>query len=191
MSDDHGAGESDGAPTLGDLLDDLDALHEAVDDPAERARVREAIETARSVEEPAVFGRTIVGFDGADAAEAALGALVFGIPMVVEGGTLEVGAFIAVHPLYHLVTVLSGLALVASILYVADFQDVRVAHWYFGVVPRRFAGVVGVSAVAAVVLMTVWGRIDWGTPLLASAQTSVAFVPMAIGAALGDILPGN
>jgi len=177
-------------PTLGDLLDDLDGLRETVDDPSEAARVEAVIETARSVEEPAVFGPTVIGFDRSDVAEAALGALIFGIPMIVEGGTLEVGAFVASHPVFLVGTLLAGLAVVASILYVADFQDVRVAKWYFGVVPRRFAGVIGISFLAALVLMTAWGRVDWAAPLLAFAQVSVAFVPMAIGAALGDILPG-
>jgi uncharacterized membrane protein len=177
-------------PTLGDLLDDLDSLRETVDDPSETAQVEAVIETARAVEEPAVFGRTVIGFGRSDVAEACLGALVFGIPMIVEGGTLEVGSFVATRPAYLVGTLLGGLAVVASILYVADFQDVRVAKWYFGVIPRRFAGVVGASFLAAVVLMTAWGRVDWAAPLLAFGQVSVAFVPMSIGAALGDILPG-
>jgi len=177
-------------PTLGDLLDDLDELEDTVDDPDERERVREAIETAESVEEPAVFGRTVVGFDSGDAAESLLGALVFGIPMLVEGGTLEVGDFLAAHPPFLLATLVVGLGVVASIIYIADFQDVRVAKWYFGIVPRRFAGVIGVSFLTAVFLMTLWGRVDWATPLVAFSQVVVAFVPMSVGAALGDLLPG-
>ncbi|WP_246983188.1 DUF2391 family protein [Halorientalis marina] len=177
-------------PTLGDLLDDLDELEDTVDDPDERERVREAIETAQSVEEPAVFGRTVVGFDSGDAAESLLGALVFGIPMLVEGGTLEVGEFLATRPLFLLATLVGGLGVVASIIYIADFQDVRVAKWYLGVIPRRFAGVIGVSLLTALVMMTLWGRVDWAAPTVALSQVIVAFVPMAVGAALGDLLPG-
>jgi hypothetical protein len=45
-----------------------------------------------------VFGRIVYGFDRSDIAEDALGALVFGIPMAVEGGTQEVGSFVAAKP---------------------------------------------------------------------------------------------
>jgi hypothetical protein len=45
--------------------------------------------------------------------------------------------------------------------------------------------------VTALVMMTVWGRVSWSEPWLAFCTVSVAFVPMAIGAALGDILPGS
>jgi hypothetical protein len=38
--------------------------------------------------------------------------------------------------------------------------------------------------------MTAWGRVEWAQPWLAVCQISVAWVPMAIGAALGDLLPG-
>jgi hypothetical protein len=40
-------------------------------------------------------------------------------------------------------------------------------------------------------MMTVWGRVDWTDPWLALCQTSVTFSAMALGAALGDILPGS
>jgi hypothetical protein len=39
--------------------------------------------------------------------------------------------------------------------------------------------------------MTAWGRVDWAAPELAVATIVVAWMPMAIGAALGDILPGT
>jgi uncharacterized membrane protein len=187
MSD---APEDERPPTLGDLLDELQALRDIADSTDQEDRLDEVIQTAKSVEEPAVFGRTVIGFDRSDVAEALLGALVFGIPMIVEGGTLEVGTFVASQPLFLVATLLAGLGVVASIIYVADFQDVRVAKWYLGFIPRRFAGVIAVSFLTALVLMTGWGRVDWADPVLAFAQVSVAFVPMGIGAALGDLLPG-
>ena len=181
---------SDDAPTMGDLLDELDALEDTVDSEAERARVKEIIETAHDVEEPAVFGRLVVGFDRADAAEALLGAVLFGIPMLVEGGTLEVGAFVATQPIYLVGTLLFALGMTVGILYVAEFQDVRVYEPILGVVPRRLLGVVAIAFLTALALMTAWGRVDWARPWLAFCQVAVAFVPMVIGAALGDILPG-
>lgn len=182
--------DPDDAPTMGDLLDELDALQESVDSTRERERVQAVIETAHDVEEPAVFGRLVVGFDRADAAEALLGSVLFGIPMMVEGGTLEVGTFVASHPLYLLGTLLFAVGMTVGILYVAEFQDVRVYKPLFGVVPRRLARVVTISFLTALGLMTGWGRVDWATPWLALNQSVIAFVPMVIGAALGDILPG-
>jgi len=174
------------------LLAEFDALAETVDSPAERERVRAARRAAVvAAREAGVFGRVIRGFDRADLAEAFLGAVLFGVPMFVEGGTNEVGHHLAAHPLSLVGTVAGAVGLVIGILYVADIQDVRIHEPLFGVVPRRLVGVLGVSAVTAVVVMTAWGRVDWATPVLAVADVTVAFVPMSVGAALGDILPGS
>ncbi len=181
----------DEPPTLGDLLDELDEYEASLTDPARRQRIQEIIETATEIEEPAVFGRTIVGFDRADLMEAMLGALLFGIPMMVEGGTQEVGAFVATRPIYLVGTLAFAVATTVGILYVAEFQDVRIYKPILGFVPRRLLGVVGVSLVLSLVMSTAWGRVEWAEPWLAFCTCVVAFVPMAIGAALGDILPGS
>jgi uncharacterized membrane protein len=198
MTDDtRGVDEPDGTsdpespPDMGDLFDELQALEEVVDTPEERERVRETMETLMRVERRS-FGRVISGFDRADAAEALLGSLLFGIPMFVEGGTGEVGAFVATHPLYFVGTVGFAVLTVVGILYVADIQDVRVRNPIFGLVPRKLLGVVLVAAVTAAVMMTAWGRVDWAAePWVSVCDVTVAFFPMAIGAALGDILPGS
>lgn len=176
-------------PRMADLFDELQELEETVDSPEERAQVRETMRMAMEVQQPGVFGRIVKGFDTDDAAQALLGALLFGIPMFVEGGTFEVGAFIETHPVYLLATHLFALGLVIGILYVADIQDVRIQNPIFGVIPRRLVGVIGISLGTALVMMTVWGRIDWADPWLAFCQASVAYVPMSIGASLGDIIP--
>ena len=198
MTDDtRGVDEPDGTsdpespPDMGDLFDELQALEEVVDTPEERERVRETMETLMRVERRS-FGRVISGFDRADAAEALLGSLLFGIPMFVEGGTGEVGAFVATHPLYFVGTLAFAVLTVVGILYVADIQDVRVRNPIFGLVPRKLLGVVLVAAVTAAVMMTAWGRVDWAAePWVSVCDVTVAFFPMAIGAALGDILPGS
>jgi len=178
-------------PDMGDLVDELTALEESVDSHAEREQVRETIRMALAVDDSGgVFGQVVSGFDRSDAAESLLGALLFGIPMFVEGGTQEVGGFLSSHPLYFVATVVLTVGLVVGILYIADFQDVRVHNPFFGLIPRKLAGVIGISSLTAVFMMTAWGRVEWGDPLLAASQTAVAFVPMAIGAALGDLLPG-
>ena len=143
-------------PDVVDLIDELEELAEDVGSPELQTRVAETIETARGLSQPGMFGRVVRGFDRADLAEAFVGSLVFGIPMIIEGGTLEVGAFIATRPVYYVGTLLLGVAFCTSF-----------------------------------VLMTAWGRVDWSAPTVAFAQICVVFVGMAIGAALGDILPGS
>ena len=177
------------------LFDRLEELESLVDSEAEREQVRETMRSAADAQDPAVFGRVIWGFDREDFAEAVLGSLLFGIPMAVESGTVDAGLHIARHPLSFVGTVATAIAVVVGILYVADFQDVRVAHRIFGVVPRRLAGVTLTAFASSVGLLTAWGIVEWsGDPAVvweSLAVCSVAFVPMAIGAALGDILPGS
>lgn len=176
---------------MGDLFDELEELEEMVDDPEERAQVREAMQAASEAQRDVVFGRVVWGFDRADLSEAVLGALLFGIPMAVEGGTNEAGEYLAQHPLFFAGTVFATVALVIGIIYVADIQDVRVRDPILGFVPRRLVGVLGTSFVMSVFLLTAWGRIDWSEPWIALSTCVVALLPMAIGAALGDILPGS
>lgn len=190
-ADEDDAAVDDDAPDMGDLFDDLQAIADAVDDPEERERVEAAMRTATAVEPPPVFGRVVRGFDRGDVAETVLGSALFGIPMLVEGGTGEVGAFLATHPASVVGTLAFTVAVVVGILYVSDIQDVRVTNRLLGVVPYRLVGVLGVSLAFAAVSMTAWGRVDWTDPALALATIAVAWVPMAIGAALGDILPGT
>lgn len=178
-------------PSMGDLVSELHELADLVDDPDERKQVNEAIELARDVERPGVFGKVIRGYDRADAAEAFLGSLLLGIPMFVEGGTGEVGEALVATPALLVGTFLGTLATVYGIVFVADIQDVRVVNPLFGVLPRRLVGVMGISHLTAAAVMTAWGRVAWVDPLLAIAQVVVAAVPMAIGAALSDLLPGT
>ncbi|WP_254280273.1 TIGR02587 family membrane protein [Haloarcula marina] len=193
--DDHT--EADGSG-ISELFDELEELADLVDSPEERKQVREAMRAATEAQDddPVVFGRVVWGFDREDLAEAALGSLLFGIPMAVESGTIDAGRYIAQHPLYLLGTLATAVVMVVGILYVADFQDVRVASRLFGLVPRRLAGVTLTAYVVSVALLTGWGVVAW--PVTDPAVfwqsfcvCSVAFVPMAIGAALGDILPGS
>lgn len=172
------------------VVDELTELKAEVEDPVVRARLKEAIALATELQPPG-FGNVIYGFDRTDASEAFLGAVLFGVPMFVEGGTGEVGSYVATHPGYFVGTLVGAVGLVIGLLYVADFQDVRVANPILGIVPRRLVGVLSISFLTALVVMTAWGRVDWATPWVALCTVSVAFVPMSIGAALGDILPGT
>lgn len=173
------------------LLDELEELEAAVEGHEAKSRVRESMRLARRIDSDGAFGQVIKGFDRHDAAEALVGSVVFGIPMVIEGGTLEAGEFVATHPLYFLATIAFGISLVVGLLYVAEVQDVRVVNPLFGLLPRRLVGVLLIAALTATAMMTAWGRVDWASPWLATSQIVVCFVGMAVGAALGDILPGS
>ncbi|MDY6817215.1 MAG: DUF2391 domain-containing protein [Halobacteriales archaeon] len=188
---DRGQPEHEEPVDMQDLVAELEELAETAPTAARREEIEMMIEIAYQIQPTGTFGRLIRGFDRADMAEAFLGSVVFGIPMIIEGGSLEVGAFIATHPIYMISTLLLGVATVIGLLYVADIQHVVVHRPFFGVIPRRLVGVLGISFGTAFVLMTGWGRVDWSTPWIAFSQILFVFVGMAIGAALGDILPGS
>ncbi|AHG04211.1 hypothetical protein HALDL1_11845 [Halobacterium sp. DL1] len=184
--------DEDDPPDMSDLFDELEDLDEIVDEPDAQARLDAVKELAGEMQdEGRTFGQVIYGFDRHDTAEAALGSLLFGIPMAVEGGTNEAGAFVAEHVLNLAGSLVATVLIVYGVLYIARFQDVRVSDPFFGFVPRRLVGVLGVSTVTATLLLTGWGRVDWADPWVAVCTVAVAFAPMAIGAALGDILPGS
>lgn len=185
----HDDGDDD-PPDFADLYDELAALEDVVDDPEERERVRDAMATAVEAQPSGPFGRVVYGFTTRDAAQSLMGAAVFGFPMLVEDGTRDIGRFLAGQPPLLIGTALAGLALVIGILYVADIQAVRIHRPILGVIPRKLLGVVAVSLFVAVVGMLAWGRVDPDTPRVAIGQILTAWVPMGVGAALGDIVPG-
>lgn len=188
MSDRSRGDAGDPDPSIDDAMAELEELEDMVDSRAEQRQVREAMQTLRRAR-PRTFGRLRDDFGLRDAGEALVGSFVFGLAMLVEEGTLEIGAYIATRPLYVGLTALFGLALVLGILRAVEFEKVE-SDLLFGLVPVRLLGVLFIAAATAVILMTVWGRVDWSTPRVAASQTLVTAVVMAVGAALGDILPG-
>lgn len=176
-------------PDLDDAMAELEELADLVDRPAEREQVREAMDTLERAR-PRPLGRLRGAFDLRDAGEALVGSFVFGIPMIVEEGTREVGQYIASRPLFLALTVLLGFALVLGILRAVEFEKVE-ADLLFGTVPLRLLGILAIAVGLAAALMTAWGRVDWGDPVVAASQVLVTAMVMAIGAALGDILPGT
>jgi len=175
---------------VSDLYDQLRALEAVADTPEQRERARRARQSAADLQ-PQPFGNVVAGFDRADLAEASLGALVFGVPLFMDDTTVALGTYLARHPFSLAVTLLGTVALVAGILYVADIQDVRIENPLFGVVPLRMAAVLAVSWAMAAALLALWGNLLTGDPTVALGQVAAAGLPTAIGAALGDILPGS
>ncbi|WP_436927197.1 hypothetical protein [Halosimplex amylolyticum] len=180
--------DPDEEPDIDDVLDDLEVLEEMVDSREEREQVREAMRTARRAGRPRVLGRIRDSFDLRDAGEAVVGAFVFGVPMIVEGGTLEIGESIAGSVPELAVTALFGLVVALGILYAARFEEVE-SDLLFGVLPRRLLGILAIAGAMSVGLMTVWSRVDWSEPDVAFAQCLVTAVVMVVGASLGDVLP--
>lgn len=191
--DDDGSGggatsDSPPDPDMADVLDDLADLEEAVDSPEEREQVREAMRTARRASRPRPIGRIRDSFGTRDLGEALVGSFIFGMPMIVEGGTNEVGEHIADSVVLIGATAAFGLLLVLGILWAAEFEKVE-SDFVLGVVPVRLIGILAVAVTTALVLMTMWGRVDWGDPWVAGSQTLVTAIVMAVGASLGDVLP--
>ncbi|MCU4926562.1 TIGR02587 family membrane protein [Halobacteria archaeon AArc-dxtr1] len=184
-TDERGTGDVDA------LLEQLDTLAETVDDPEERREVRKSMRLASRIGTNGVVSRVITEFTRKDKAEAFIGSVLVGLPLLVEDGVLDIGAFLADRPAFFLANAGLTVALVVGILYVADFRDVRVSRPYFGVVPRRPVWVLGIAVATAGAMMTLWGRVSWEEPWLAVCQVSVIATGMAVGGSLGDILPGE
>lgn len=188
MSQSAGTAATDGEPGIEDAMEELEELESIVDTDAELEQVRETMHVLRRVRRPRPFGRLTGRFDLRDAGEALVGSFLLGIPMVVEDGTLTIGAYLARHGLYFAATVAFGLAVVVGILYAAEFEKVE-EDLLLGVVPRRLVGILVVAGGTAALLMTIWGRVDWADPWVATGQTTVAAIVMAVGASIGDVLP--
>jgi uncharacterized membrane protein len=171
-----------------DVIEDLEDLERMVDDDDEREHVREARRAAEEAREPGVLGRFRRGFGLRDAGEAVIGGFVFGVPMIVEDGTYEVGRYIANDPPSLLITILFGGSLILGILHAGGFEQVKEDR-LFGLVPLRLVGILGISVGLAVGLLTIWGQIDWSDPVVAGSQTAVVAIAMGVGGSVGDILP--
>ena len=177
----------DDDPDMEDVFEQLDVLAETVDTEREREQVRETRRTLREAQQRGAIGRLQSTFDFRDAGEALLGSFLFGIPMIVEDGTLTAGRHIAGSPLAFATTLVLGLGLVFGIFHAVKFERIS-GDFLFGVVPLRLLGILTISGSLALVLLTLWGRVAWTEPYVASGQLAVTAIVMAVGASLGDIL---
>lgn len=117
-----------------------------------------------------------------------MGSFVFGMPMIVEDGALEIGRFIASRPLFLFLTTPLGVALVFGVLHAGEFERV-VEDRLFGVVPLRLVGIISIAGVMSLTLMTIWGRVSWSDSMVAGSQTLLIRIVIGVGASFGDILP--
>ena len=183
-------------PDVSDLLTELAALEETVDEGHERAKVRQTIDLVERMPGSQAFTRRVSKYTTRDIAESFVGSILISLPLLVEDGVYDIGDhFLAVTvvgvPVFLLANVAFIVLLSAGLLYYADFRNVDVQR-ILGIVPRRLLGVLAVSLITATTLMTMWGRVEgWEDPAVAFARISVIWTAAAFGAALGDILPGE
>lgn len=180
----------DRQPDLDDVFEELEQLAELVDSPDEQEQVIETMRTLRRSRSRRLVGRLRDTFDTRDVGEALVGSFIFGIPMVVEGGTLEVGEYLGAQPLLLLLTLAFGGALVYGIMHAAEFDRIE-EDKLFGLVSIRLVTIPLLATVMGFGLMTIWGRAEWATPMVAVGQCVFTSIVMAVGASLGDVLPGT
>lgn len=190
----HGPAE----PDIDDLLAKLDALSDTVDEGHEREKVRQTISLVERMPGSAAFAERITKYTSRDLAESFVGAVLFALPLLVEGGVFEIAAWFATVtvagvPVLLLAHVGFVFVAVAGLLYFADFRQIAIRHPILGVIPRRYAGVLLVSLTTSTVMLLFWGRLHEGDPttLERLGRIAVVWAAAAFGAGLGDILPGE
>ena len=185
-------------PDIDDLLAELDALSDAVDEPHEREKVRQTISIVERLPGSGVLAERITKYTSRDLAESFVGAVLFALPLLVEGGVFEIAAWFAATTVAGVPVLLIGhvgfiFLATAGLLYFADFRQITIRHPILGVIPRRYAGVLLVSLTTSAAMLLFWGRLHEGDPtaLERVARIAVVWAAAAFGAGLGDILPGE
>lgn len=190
--------ESDSEPpmdeyNLNDVFDQLRDLEQTVTSSEERREVRR---TRRMLEH--VPGRDrIKKYTSRDVAEGFIGGIIFALPLLVEDGVFEIAEwFVDVTlgpvPFFLVINVVFIFALTAGLLYFTDIRDVQI-RYLFGFIPRRLTATLTISFLVAAGAMLTWGRLhaEGPTTLEMFSRITVIWAAAALGATLGDILPGE
>ncbi|OTF00190.1 MULTISPECIES: DUF2391 domain-containing protein [unclassified Halorubrum] len=187
-----------GDPDIDDLLAKLDALRDTVDEGHEREEVRQTISLVERMPGSGALAERITKYTSRDLAESFVGAVLFALPLLVEGGVFEIAAWFAATTVAGVPVLLIGhvgfvFVATAGLLYYADFRQIAIHHPILGVIPRRYAGVLLVSLATSAAMLLFWGRLHEGDPtaLERVSRVAVVWAAAAFGAGLGDILPGE
>lgn len=185
-------------PDIDDLLEHLDELHRTVDERHERETVSKTIDLVERMPGSRAFTRRVKYYTSRDVAESFVGGILFSLPLLVEDGVFEIAEWfgevrVGGIPVFLVLNLLFIGTVTYGILYATDFRDVQRHRPIFGLIPRRFLGVMIVSFIVAFGLMYMWGRLaeEDPTTLEAFARVTVIWAAAAFGAVLGDILPGE
>ena len=178
---------------LRDVFAQLDELEETVTSSRER---REVQRTRRMLER-LPGGERIRKYTSRDVAEGFIGGIIFSLPLLVEDGVFEIAEWFVEFtlgpvPILLAINVFFVVGLVAGLLYYTDIRDVQI-RLLFGFVPKRLTGVLTISMLVAAGTMLMWGRLhaDDPTALEQFSRITVIWAAAALGATLGDILPGE
>jgi len=185
-------------PDVSDLLTKLDTLKETVDSPTEKRKVEQTIALVERMPGSKAFTKRISKYTTRDVAQSFVGSVVFALPLLVEDGVFEIAAWFVNFtlfsvPIFLFLNILFILVMAAGLLYYADFRDVQITKPIFGFIPRRYLGVLLVSFCTATAMLLMWGRLAADDPSQAEqfARITVIWAAAALGAALGDIIPGE
>ncbi len=178
---------------LSDVFDQLDELEETVSSTEERREVRR---TRRMLER--MPGRErIKKYTGRDVAEGCVGGIIFALPLLVEDGVFEIAEWfvdfsIGPLPLFLAMNVVFVVSIVTGVLYFTDIRDIQ-PRLIFGFIPKRLTATLIISFVVAASMMLMWGRLHEEDPTTVEqfSRITVIWAAAALGATLGDILPGE
>jgi len=194
VSGDDPGGETNREYDLDDVLEHLEDLEETVSDAEERRDVQEV----RRIVERVPGSKRIRKYTTRDVAEGFVGAIVFSLPLLVEGGVFEIAEWLVSAtaggiPVFFFANVAFVVVLTTGLLYYADFREIYIQNPVFGIIPRRLVGVLAVSFFVSAGMMIMWGRLAEADPTAFEqlARVTVVWAPGALGASLGDILPGE
>lgn len=176
-----------------DVFEQLNQLEENVSSSDERREVRRV----RRMLENVPGAERIKKYTTKDIAEGFVGGIIFALPLLVEDGVFEIADwfvtfFVGPIPVFLVINVLFIVSLTAGLLYFTDIRDVQM-RLLFGFIPKRLTMSLSISLVVAAGMMFMWGRLHAEDPATIEqfSRVTVIWAAAALGAALGDILPGE
>ena len=189
----HGPKDAEQAYELRDVFAQLDELEETVSSHEERREVRRT----RRMLERVPGNKHIRKYTSRDVAEGFVAGIIFSLPLLVEDGVFEIAEWfvdvrVAQIPIFLVLNVLFIFALTTGLLYFTDIRSVKVRP-IFGVIPKRLTAVLVISLLVAAGTMFMWGRLHEEGPTTYEqfGRVTVIWAAAALGATLGDILPGE
>jgi len=188
------AGDSHDGVDIEDVFDQLAELEETMS----TSEQQEELHQTRRILEQLPGREQISKFTSRDMGEAFVGSIIFALPLLVEDGVFVIAdhfldVFVAGIPVVLVANAVFVVGLTAGLIYGVDVREVRITNPILGFLPRRLVGVLVVSFFTSAALMALWGRLFLNEPtqLGAVARVTVVWAAAALGASLGDILPGE
>ncbi len=191
------SGATDGVE-VSDVLEQLEELEETVTTAEGRTHLLETKRLLERLPGGDEFEEQIGKYTSRDVGEAFVGSVLFALPLLVEDGVFVIAdhfleAAVRGVPVFLAANIAFVITLTAGLLYAVDIKEVQITNPLFGLIPRRLVGVLSVSFLTAAGMMVMWGRLflDDPTNTAAFARITVVWAAAALGASLGDILPGE